>query len=353
MTLPVEGLPLHTRSLTMVATQQEEGRWRVLGQVIDLRKSSFVPMLNEAQTAGIIHHMRLDAVVDPATRVLESLDTTQPAVAVEASQRTGGESCRDPAPRLQALVGRRFDAELPAELGRVFGGPRGCSHLLTLFHLMASAVPRALDFEAQQLRDTGVRRPPGEKIFRRALFVDGTAPEEGLLQLAVQLTDFHDRPVECVEVQIDHLALQAEVRCVATVRLPGVGIEGLVARERLRTRETLGSAEWLDLGDDVAELVGRPLMPGLGKELRRRFGGRPERALLLDSLVQLAPGFVQCMPALGDRMLAGAVRRQQEGAPRRQLPSFMALGGAVDSCYMWRAGGPLLQIRPLVAPSSS
>jgi hypothetical protein len=347
VTLPVEGLPLHTRSLTVTVSQREDARWRVLGQVIDLRKSSFVPMVDDIQTAGLIHHMTLDAVVDPATRVLAALDTEQRAVAVEVSPRTRGESCRDPAPRLQALVGLPIDEGFDAELSRVFGGPRGCSHLLTLFHLLVSALPRALALESEA--GWGAARRPGEKLFRRSVFLDGTEPGEGRLQLAVQLSDFFTRPLSRVKEPLDHLVRQDEVRAVASVALEGLAIQELVARQRTRTRETLGTAGWSDLGPELAQLRGRPIMPGLGKELRRRLGPRPELRLLLDALVQLAPGFVQCMPALSDRMLsrfaAAGPASLSADAPRPPLPAFLAFGGAADSCYMWRREGPLLEIR--------
>jgi hypothetical protein len=341
--LPVSGQPLHTRSLTIELTQREDGKLRAWGEVIDLRKASFVPMPGGLETAGIIHHMTLDAAVDPATRVLESLDTAQPVVAVEASKTTVGESCRDPASHLQALVGRRFDAEFSAELGRVFGGPRGCSHLLTLFHLLASALPGALDFEEAQARETGAERRAGETLFRRSVFVDGHEPEEGALELAVSLMDYDSAPAALASEPFDLLGRHREVRVLATVTLADVRVVELRAIERVRTRDTLGSAAWQDREAWLEGLAGRPIMPGLGKELRRRLGARPEAAGLLDALLQLAPGFVQCTPALSDRMLERLARRRSRGAERPRLPGFLGMGGAADSCYMWRRDGPLLK----------
>jgi hypothetical protein len=96
--VPVSGHPLHTRSLTMTVHTATQGRWRARGDVIDLRKCSFVPMMLDLQPAGIIHHMTIELVFDPATRRVESLQVSQPHVAIEASQATGGECCRDPAP---------------------------------------------------------------------------------------------------------------------------------------------------------------------------------------------------------------------------------------------------------------
>jgi len=344
--LAARGQPLHTRSLTLVLRAAPEGGALVRGDIIDLRKTGFVPMPDGIQPAGIIHHMLIEARVS-ADRTLEELETSQPAVAVEPSALSGGECCRDPAPRLQALVGRRFDTEFAAALSKNFGGALGCSHLLTLFHLLASALPLAFEEEAAVLRESAAARRAGEWFFRRSVFVDGYEPEEGALQLAVQLADFHSRPEAAAANRLDHFAGQREVRVGCDIDLGKVGIRTLSALERTRTRDTLGSARWRDSSARLARFVGRPVMPGLGAALRGEFGSENESRLLLDALLQLAPGFVQCMPALTDRMVAQLARKPggASGEGRRPIPDFLALGGATDSCYMWRAGGPLLQVR--------
>ena len=343
----MRGQPLHTRHLTLEMRHDEAGFVRVWGEVIDLRKASFVPMVDELQTAGIIHHMTLDARVHPETRVLESLETDQRAVAVEPSAVTGGECCRDPASNLQALVGRAFDAEFKAELGRVFGGPRGCSHLLTLFHLVVSALPMAFDFEEAQLAETGAARRPGELFFRRAVFVDGFGPEDRELQLAVSLMDYHSAPFVCAENRFDLLARQHEVRVLAEITVADVLFTSIHAAERERSAATLSEARWEDRGAWLSDLVGRPILPGLGKELRRRFETRPEAAYgFLDACLQLAPGFVQCTPALADRIfdpLAASATARATGKPP-EIPSFLTRGGGANSCYMWREDGPLVQV---------
>jgi hypothetical protein len=320
------------------------------GEIIDLRKASFVPMVGELQTAGIIHHMTLDAKIDPGTRELLSLETAQPAVAVEPSEATRGECCRDPAPRLQALVGKPLGPGFAAELQRVFGGKLGCSHLLTLFHLTASALPRALDFEASQQRATNALRREGELVFRRSVFLDGFQPEEGMLQLAVALMDYHSTPLAVAREPFELLGCQREVRVLVTVDISELRIVELTAGERERTYATLGSATWKSHDAKIEGLVGRPILPGLGTELRRRLSDDPEAVLLLDAMLQLAPGFVQCTPALTDRMLERFGRGRAEGGEKPRIPSFLAMGGATNSCYVWREDGPMIQIRPLAPP---
>ncbi len=344
MRLPVRGQPLHTRHLTLEMRCGGDGLVHVWGEVIDLRKASFVPMVDELQTAGIIHHMTLDARVHPETRVLESLETDQRAVVVEPSEMTRGECCRDPASNLQSLVGRTFDAEFKAELGRAFGGPRGCSHLLTLFHLAVSALPLAFDFEEQQRAKSGVERRPGELLFRRAVFVDGFCPDDGELQLAISLMDYHSAPVAGAEDRYALLARQHEVRVLAEIAVADVSFTSIHAAERERSAATLTEAGWEDRGAWLADLVGRPVIPGLGKELRRRFEARPEAAYgFLDACLQLAPGFVQCTPALADRIFDPLVASAAKGKLSK-VPHFLTRGGGANSCYMWREEGPLVQV---------
>jgi hypothetical protein len=328
--------------MTLDVSQHDGGALRAWGEILDLRKASFVPMVDQLQTAGIIHHMILDGRVDSESRVLEALETQQPNVAVERSELSRGECCRDPAPRLQELVGHAFDETFPKELGRVFGGPRGCSHLLTLFYQMASALPRALDFEEAARAAQPAQRSPGERLFRRSIFVDGFEPDADGLHLAISLMDYHSAPLEGGDRRLDLLGEHHEVRVLAHVGLADLQFQSLEVGERLRTRTTL-DAPWHDRSDQVAGLVGRDIMPGLGTELRGLLGGRPEAARMLDALLQLAPGFVQCTPALSDRMFDRVTAEQAQGVSHG-MPKFLAAGGGTDSCYIWRQGGPLLQI---------
>jgi hypothetical protein len=171
--LSITGVPLHTRSLTSVGSLREDGLWSIRGDVIDLRKCGFVPMTQDIQPSGIIHHMTIELVVDPDTHRIEELVTAQPHVAIEASSRTQGECCRDPAPRLQALKGEIIDDTFTKKLSSTFAGPLGCSHLLTLFFAMAAAIPRAIERESQIRLEHDEPRAPGERLFWRRIFIDG------------------------------------------------------------------------------------------------------------------------------------------------------------------------------------
>ena len=74
-------------------------------------------------------------------------------------------------------------------LGSVFGGALGCSHLLTLAQLMGASVPRFLALSPEL-----AARAPGERIAKRALFLDGFEAAGGGLEIALQLSEFLTRP---------------------------------------------------------------------------------------------------------------------------------------------------------------
>ncbi len=338
--LPVTGHPLHTRSLTVVFTQRDDGRVRVRGDVNDLRKSGFVPMPSGLQPAGIVHQMSIDLDVDSETRRIESIETAQPFVAVEPSAWSGGECCRDPAPRLQALVGEVLDAGFTKRLAAVFGGPRGCSHLLTLFQLMTSIVPRALDRESALQRALDAPRPCGERFFWRSLFLDGHEASDGTIELAVQLHDFHGRPDLGSKGGLERFERHDEVRLFAAVRLPSLAIREMRAAERMRDRRTLSTAAWTSHDAVVASLVGQPILPGLASRI---FGALPDARGtegLRDALLQLAPGYIQVMAAITERLFRPADEDGAAGDGPTQAAA-PPVGGMVDSCYVWRADGAL------------
>jgi hypothetical protein len=337
--LPTRGHPLHTRSLTITATHESDGSWRARGEIIDLRKCSFVPMAYDIQPAGIVHHMNIDLRVDPSNRIITSIDVGQPTVAVEPTDASRGECCRDPAPRLQRMVGEKIGSDFPKHLSRVFGGPLGCSHLLTLFQLMGAALGRALELEAVLARQLGVGRKPGERIFRRAAFLDGFEIDDASVGVGIQLADFLTRPSAAVKHPLERLARQDDARCYAVIARESLSVVELEAAIRQRSAATLGHASWESLDEEVADFVGAAVMSGLAGRLIRRFGDIPERLLLLDCLLQLAPGYIQVMASLMEKWF------QPSSASGVELPGTdgqtSAIGGTPDSCYIWRSGGAM------------
>jgi hypothetical protein len=330
MHLKVEGHPLHSRALAVTLLQRADGKLDVQAYLLDLRKRGFVPVAGDLQASGIIHHMKLNGVIDPARAVLERISAEQPAVAFEASALSGGESCRDPIDRIAALAGTPLDSGYARRLVAEIGGPRGCSHILTLAQLLGSTASWVL--EGQAAFESGAGRfRPGERVFRRDVIIDGHEPEPGRVTMAVQLTDLHLASAPPVARPMDRFAGQLEVRLLATADTAKLALVGAVAAERRRGPEDLATAPWRDRTSAVSGLAGLKLFSGVSGELVRHFDDRAEDRPLLDALLMVAPAFLQCAGALSEDWPIEA----QRGA------SIMGTGGYPDSCYIWRREGTL------------
>ena len=330
MHLDLGGHPLHSRALGVTLSARADGRIDVRGTILDLRKRGFVPVGGDLQPSGIVHLMNVDGIVDPATARLDAIDGAQPAVAFEASAVTNGESCRDPIGRLQHLVGAHLDGSWPQRLSAEIGGPHGCSHVLTLALLMGSTVTWALAQDRERHGTMPARRP-GERIFRRDVIVDGHERAAATMALALQLTDLHYAPAPPIAPSMARFASELEVRGIAEVDLGRFMLAEMSLGERRRDRTTLETAAWRDRGDVAGGLAGMSLARGVSQALLARLGDVPNDRPLLDALLMLAPGLIQCVAAMS------------EGWPALAASGgwIVGMGGQADSCYMWRAGGAL------------
>ncbi len=335
----VQGLPLHTRSLTVAVWRASASIWHARGDIIDLRKNGFVPSSYDLQPSGVIHMMSIDLDFDPETLAIDSIEVAQPFVAIEPSETTRGECCRDPAPRLLELTGERLDADFARKLGLQFGGALGCSHLLTLFQLMASTVPRAVELERAREAREGTEHELGQRFFRRSVFVDGHAHSPASTDVAVQLADTHTRPIAADARMTERLALSHEVKTFASVDRTRFTLERLEVRERERSFENVGSAQWTDHAALVSPLVGARIIPGMAGRVFKLMGGEPRLRPVLDNLLMFAPGFIQIMAALMDEYFEQ--RENARDPSQTARPAVANLGGNADACYMWRTGGPI------------
>jgi len=334
MHLDVHGHPLHTRALSVTLAQRGDGKLDVAGRILDLRKRGFVPVAGDLQAAGIVHDMQLDCVLDPSSRVLVSVVPQQRAVAFEPSPVSGGECCRDPIDRIAALVGTAIDVDLPRRLSAAIGGPRGCSHLLTLAQLLGSTVTTALAHDEIRF-GAAPARYAGERVFRRVVIVDGQEPASGTVELALQLTDLHYAPAPPMALPMDRFGGQLEIRGLASVDVQSWTLKTLTVAERRRTYDDLEEAPWRDRAEATKAVPGIALFQGVSAELMRRLGNNPEDRPLLDALLMLAPALIQCAAALSEGWATRA----------KQSRSLMATGGLPDSCYMWRREGALAKAR--------
>src|SRR5262249_16481326 len=154
------------------------------------------------------------------------------------------------------------------------------------------------------------------------------------LQLAVQLSDWHNAADDGTSQAKERLVHVHEVRVQAGLDLSTGRMVRARAAERER-RETWASPAWTDRSAAAGAMGARPTPPGVGSFVLSPFRAPADR-LLAPALLHLAPGFVQCPALFAEHAPRG------EGSAREALP--FPTGGYTDSCYMWRAGGPLVQI---------
>jgi hypothetical protein len=272
--------------------------------------------------------MQLAGRLDPAARTIETIAARMPTVAFEASAASAGESCRDLAFRVEHLAGTPFADGWARALGAEIGGPRGCSHVLTLAQLLGPTAAWALDADARIA--AAPARARGERFFRRDVTVDGHALD-GDLYLTLQLTDLHFAPAVPDGTAADRFAAQLEVRAATRLSMPGMGVVELALGERRRSTGDFETAAWRERADHAAPLVGASLRSGISARLLQQFAGADDDRPLLDALLMLAPATVQCVASSVDTWT--------------QLPWMQAGGGETggfpDSCWMWRRDGAL------------
>ncbi len=336
--LALRGQPLHTRTLVLEALREDAKRIRAVGEIIDLRKCDFVPLGGDLQTAGFIHQMKIVLWIDRQSRVIERLETEQPHVAYEANETTQGESCRDPAPQLQSLVGLAVDGSFHKQLSGVFGGALGCSHLLTLAQMMGNGLSEGLTREDE--RGCFDERRDSERIFKRHVALDGSADGEDRFEVAIQQTDFDMKPQGSTHSLLDRLARQHDVRVHGRVDFGNMSFASLDAAARTREGAGAGFSDWHSVGDALEPLVGGSALGGLSARLFALLGQKPEAAPVLDALLQLGPGLMQCLAATSGRWLA---HTDASPAPGGTSAASTPNPGSRFSpnCYMWREGGKL------------
>jgi hypothetical protein len=330
MDFSAAGCPLHTRTLSVALTHAEPPCIEFSGYVLDLRKRGFAPVGGDLQGTGIIHHMLVEGTIDVEALVVRTIASRMQAVAFEPRPATGGESCRDVAGQASRLAGLPLDDHWARGVGTEIGGPRGCSHILTLVQLLGPTVRRALAEDQAAHGGTRPARRGGERIFRRDVTIDGYELPGGDLHLTAQLCDLLFAPAPPLAQPMDRFARQHELRVQAVAALfRKLDLVALDAWERRRERATFTSAPWVTRGERVAPLVGRALSGGITRAIIDEFGPTPDDAPLRDALLQLAPATIQCFAALD----LWSLRIEDTGAADT--------GGYPDSCYIWRRDGHL------------
>lgn len=332
MELDARGHPLHTRVLSVTLRHDGPGHREAAASLLDVRKRGFLPSAGDLQGAGVVHHMQVDARVAESDRSLERVSVSQPTVAFEPSAATRGESCRDPAPYAEGLVGEQLDETFGRRLAVSIGGPRSCTHVLSALRLAGAAVPWALDREVE-LSGAAAAWRMGERTFRRDLVYDGAADgDRGWL--SVQLQDLHFSPASEGARPMERFAEQREVRLLAEIDFVSMKVVSLGGAQRRRGPEDFDTAQWVDLDDALAGLDGFKLLPGAGREILRRMEERGD-APLREMLLHMTPAWLQCLATFDENYPFEGERKA----------TWIGLGSTPDACWMWRAGGVLDRAR--------
>ena len=329
MRLELDGEPIHTRAQSVRVALRPDGLLDAQGSLLDLRTRGFLPVGGSMQGMGIIHHMELGWLVDPAAGVVRRWTPAQPTVAFEATPESGGECCRDPIDRLASATDLPLGTTLPGALRDRIGGALGCSHLLTLGLFMDAAVRAGLARQAPPL--VGPPRP----LFRRDLVCDAHERAPGGLVAGVRQHDLDWNERDAQALAPERFALHHELVARADVDLWSGTLVAITGAERCRTADAFATATWNTREGLLAPLAGTPLARGAAGEIMRRLGDGPDAVPWRDALVMLPPALVQCRAAHPD-----AWHEKVRATPRH--PGLTALP---DSCYMWRRGGALERIR--------
>ena len=319
--------PLHTRMVSLRLAWGPAGSVVAVGRIFDLRKRGLVPLAGKLQGPGVVHDMAVRMELDYPVLRIRAIEPSMSAFPFAPHPATRGESCTDRLPDVQRLVGASLrDGYGPAVVGEV-GGPRGCFHIFTLLRLIGPTIEWAVAREQRRRPDPATAPAPGSPLFARSAIVDGMKPSGLALVLRGMLFDLHYPPGADALPLEEEMDEAFEAAADVAVELPAMQIVSSAARIR-RTGSTLATpGEWETVAT-AAGLVGRGMFKGYTAEVQALFGEPCEVQPLVHLLFLLAPTMLQCMPSLLEEL---NVR------PRRVEGTH----AAVDSCHMWRAGGPL------------
>lgn len=332
------GVRLHTRNLFLETHPFGDERLYLHGELRDVRHFDLPQYLGVEHPAGVVHHMGVDVEIDREL-VIRECDAWMTTFPFEPSEVTRGETCPSVLAAYRSLVGVQLDRDYALRVADAVGGRRGCFHLLSL----AQCIPAAVFAASARACRAALARPRGSRAavldgccswragsplwaearesagsgfadFRRQIRVTAYAAEGPRLGMAASLADERaDEPAIGAELELG-LALPKLVVASAAARLTGAPFRGCTA--------VLPQARALE---------GLPISRGFTAAALARVGGGTGCAHLGALVIALTPVTAQASGALAGYLKLGVDERLRERGTNPQ----------VDSCHMWRAGGPL------------
>lgn len=323
--------PLHTRMLTVRLSAGEAGERNVDARIVDVRKRGLVPLLGKLQGPGVVHDMSLRIRLRREDAAIVAIDPTMSAYPFAPRARTGGEACPDILHRVKRMVGVAVDADFDASLVERIGGPNGCFHIATLLRMLGPAVAAAIAREQRRRSEgaTTITAAPGSPIYSRSIIVDGVRGAGLRLGLRGMLFDLdYVCNAETLPIE-EEMAESCEQMVDVDIEVPSMEIRGAEGRGR-RSGHAIDAPSGWQPAPRIERLVGGTMYRGYTARVQEIYAGSQGTEELQHLLFMLAPTMIQCMPSLMDEV---------EWQPRRAESSR----GAVDSCHMWRADGPLMR----------
>ena len=292
MISPFDLEPVHTRHVIIESAAGAGAGRRIRGRLVDLRHRGTTWVGELATRPGLVHDMSAEIAVDDLGRITHAAGAMQ-RPAFEADASTSFESCRDMLGNVGGLAGSVVGEDIQQTIAATIGGARGCYHLTTLVRAMAPVATRP-HVRERRVRIEGWRHGTHDLVVDARLDDLGSSDDalaHSRLRFAIGVDD--PRPHD---LQVEHRYADAD------------------GQERSCSRSAATS-----------EMLSRvPLLPGFARSL----GEQAAAGGGCGSLVELA----FAISAVASQILLHLA-----------WPAVAGTGGrAANTCWMWRAGGPLL-----------
>ena len=151
MTLTEQAAPrekLHTRRIVIDGYRRADGLWDIEGHLTDVRQRD-IPLRTGVRLAGTaLHEMLVRITVDDTLKIVSA------AAETSASPYPG--TCENITPDYARLEGLRIEAGFRREVGKLFGGLRGCTHITDLLVNIGTA---AIQTVAPETEKTSGEKP--------------------------------------------------------------------------------------------------------------------------------------------------------------------------------------------------
>jgi hypothetical protein len=123
---------IHAREINTTVYEGVNGQLVAEGRLKDSRLMPYYQLTGEQHPPGTIHHMIIRLAVALPGLTIKEIEVDMPTVPSELCRETRG--------FLESIKGLSIVPGFTAKINKLFGGPKGCCHLLELLTAMAPAV---------------------------------------------------------------------------------------------------------------------------------------------------------------------------------------------------------------------